>query len=530
MSGGGASPFSKHTFKVPPNTNRRTGPQETAVRKEYASAPPSVNSNLQVTNGTQIWTVPSTGKYQITARGAQGGSGSRRGSGGTGAVLEATFALNAGDTLHMLIGQEGRADRGTMVGGGGGTFVFTDYNKAGLLMVAGGGGGYGVGDNTSHQDNAHADPNGTAGKQGVGMKKTWVARNGSYTRSLDGKTSGGTNGAGGAAASSRGCGGGGWSGNGGGSSDGGGRNVKSGGHGYGGVGSGFQDGSFGGGGAVNMHTTYGACGGGGGYSGGGGAYSSNHDTVAAGGGGGSYLATDKTVSGDRIQRYGGKSGGNYGAGSVTVQFIPDTNASITSTARFDDQQMQDELNSISQNASADKVNTRLQKQKTKHAKADAALLQREFSQAGMKAGTDFAEVAHMTAELNASDAANRYISDELQQELNRINFLAQHAKNAVNAAQVQTLSLEYDIGRRRVMTRLVEYTLIASGALAAVVGMWYSGAVSAVPFYILAGIVAVLYTTVVMWAVANSTRRKKYHWSQWYWGNAGTKCAPKHPK
>jgi tripartite motif-containing protein 56 len=87
---------------------------------------------VTVRNGTQFWTVPCTGKYEIKTVGAAGGydiygSAAR----GRGAYMRGEFELNKGDVLKILVGQEGGINsRSQSSGGGGGTFV------ARLLLLA----------------------------------------------------------------------------------------------------------------------------------------------------------------------------------------------------------------------------------------------------------------------------------------------------------------------------------------------------------------------------------------------------------
>jgi hypothetical protein len=100
-----------------------------------------------VTRGIQIWTVPETGNYRITAAGAAGGNnipGNIRG--GFGALITTEVTLTRGDKLAIVVGQKG-ADRNTGPispffggSGGGGTFVYRE-NDILYYVVAGGGGG-----------------------------------------------------------------------------------------------------------------------------------------------------------------------------------------------------------------------------------------------------------------------------------------------------------------------------------------------------------------------------------------------------
>ena len=200
--------------------------------------------------------MPRAGYYRITAVGAKAEDGLRC-SGGRGAVISATFFLQAGDIVVVLSG--GRSHKQfSSTGGGGGSFVaLNEISQEKLLVVAGGGGGTrGLDDNDKDGCDASLETFGTDG------------RGREHGR-------GGVDGGPGEDANNfeRGC----W--------------------GFGGAGvlvnsttahsffdggAGGQCGGFGGGGGVSM---YGG-GGGGGYSGGGGG--------RGGGGGGSYVRRDGT--------------------------------------------------------------------------------------------------------------------------------------------------------------------------------------------------------------------------------------------
>ena len=94
-------------------------------------------------SGIQQWTVPYTGDYRIETIGAAGGYGLNSNNGqyrGRGARLRGNFRLSKGETIQILVGQEGSINlRGQSCGGGGGTFVVRGRNTP--LIIAGGGGG-----------------------------------------------------------------------------------------------------------------------------------------------------------------------------------------------------------------------------------------------------------------------------------------------------------------------------------------------------------------------------------------------------
>ena len=87
--------------------------------------------------------MPYTGDYRIEAIGAAGGYGLQSNNGryrGRGARMIGTFTLSKGETIRILIGQEGGINRvSNSAGGGGGTFVMRGSNTP--LIIAGGGGG-----------------------------------------------------------------------------------------------------------------------------------------------------------------------------------------------------------------------------------------------------------------------------------------------------------------------------------------------------------------------------------------------------
>jgi len=110
------------------------GPTPAQCNASYATSTTAVT----VVNGVQNWTVPHTGRYLITTRGAAGASATLNFVGGRGAQMRGEINLTAGQVLGIAVGQAGSATVGSNGGGGGGTFVV----RAGTpLLVAGGGGG-----------------------------------------------------------------------------------------------------------------------------------------------------------------------------------------------------------------------------------------------------------------------------------------------------------------------------------------------------------------------------------------------------
>ena len=96
------------------------------------------------TGSYETYTIPTTGTYDITAWGAQGGLGGFQNlGGGKGAEIGGAFTLTAGENLQILTGEAGGQDNPYSGGGGGASFVGlgSSYQNATALLVAGGGGG-----------------------------------------------------------------------------------------------------------------------------------------------------------------------------------------------------------------------------------------------------------------------------------------------------------------------------------------------------------------------------------------------------
>jgi hypothetical protein len=142
--------FSTHTF-----TNRNyTGWNGPLVNQNsYSGTGFYGNSSFftQVSGrqGFQLWTVPETATYTITATGARGGGntgGTERG--GAGAVTSARFSLTQSDKIIIIVGQNGVTSTHVYggAGGGGGSYVLKEGAHTGsaytsdIYMVAGGGG------------------------------------------------------------------------------------------------------------------------------------------------------------------------------------------------------------------------------------------------------------------------------------------------------------------------------------------------------------------------------------------------------
>ena len=260
-----------------------SGPTIAQARAGLSGTPtPSnwYNSYLSMTTqGHQVWTVPVTGTYQITAVGAKGGNGTGYArTGGYGTSMRGDFVLVAGTQVTIVCGQRG-ADNAQDGGGGGATFVVWTSNNAPLVVAGGGGGASASGFSGSGAIYANL---GTSGYS------TLVATGGSN----------GTGGQGVASASNGGGGGGGFLTNGTGS----------------GFGTAFLNGAIGG--SATVTGGFGGGGGGGGTlgAGGGGGYSGGAAMVWSydGAGGGSYNSGANQVN---------TSQGGTGDGTVTVTFL-----------------------------------------------------------------------------------------------------------------------------------------------------------------------------------------------------------------
>ena len=100
----------------------------------------------------QNYVIPTTGFYDVSALGAQGGGGyesvlaqARIPTGGLGGLVSGRFWLRGGTQVSIVVGERGGAEPdnqfGVIGGGGGGTFIFRNLDAP--LAIAGGGGGGG---------------------------------------------------------------------------------------------------------------------------------------------------------------------------------------------------------------------------------------------------------------------------------------------------------------------------------------------------------------------------------------------------
>ena len=107
--------------------------------------------NMNNNNGIQIWTVPATGLYNITIAGAAGGRASSD-SQGYGALIDLSYRLVKGDKYMLLIGQNGRLGRKTVLNSAEPqSTTFAGTNELRPTSSSGGGGTFFVkGDNIEY--------------------------------------------------------------------------------------------------------------------------------------------------------------------------------------------------------------------------------------------------------------------------------------------------------------------------------------------------------------------------------------------
>ena len=289
-------PFSA-TF-TPAGATGHIGPTQSDVDTAYASTLLK-DAVTVIDNGTQLWTVPFTGRWQITAAGGgfDGVSNQR------GAKIVGKFNLQGGEQLRIAVGHVATAIRH----GSGGTFV-AKYDR--IL----------TGTDTYALDSIKVVPLIIAGGAGGTLTANNVATSGQITEGGGNSSTlalGGTGGLGGAGAGFA-LGGAGFRGNGGGSDGAAPFNVAqsflNGAEGN--LVTGVvpnQPGSFGGGGTGRTTTNY-RFGGGGGYSGGAGAQTAV--STGWGGGGGSFITT--SFGGTLVTSV---AADNIGDGYVTVEYL-----------------------------------------------------------------------------------------------------------------------------------------------------------------------------------------------------------------
>jgi hypothetical protein len=144
--------FDSFTFNNASATGRY-GPSLSSLLSSYNTSTYTWLSDTNYfnsTDGIQLWTVPKTGTYRITAVGAIGGRARYANDiGGKGAIMQGDFNLTLNQKIKILVGQRGNTDFSYFYGGsgGGGTFVVNNTvgiaSTSDILVIAGGGGGHG---------------------------------------------------------------------------------------------------------------------------------------------------------------------------------------------------------------------------------------------------------------------------------------------------------------------------------------------------------------------------------------------------
>ncbi len=144
------------------------GPTQAQLNTAYTGTP--LAGQVTSNSGIQRWIVPTTGTYRVETWGAQGSNATAT-TGGLGAYMSGEFALTAGETLWVLVGQNAPNTPNRInlsSSGGGGTFVTkAPHNtNASILVIAGGGGG--TGNERPATSNATTAQNGQTGSAGAG--------------------------------------------------------------------------------------------------------------------------------------------------------------------------------------------------------------------------------------------------------------------------------------------------------------------------------------------------------------------------
>lgn len=126
----GLYPFNTFTFTSLGNTGR-FGP----TSNTYPSVPWTEASYWYIVKGTQYWTAPANGIYQVTVAGAMGEA--------SGRIIQGNMSFYEGQVLKLLVGQlpvSALTVDHVTTGGGGCSSVSTDTNVP-ILVGAGGDGG-----------------------------------------------------------------------------------------------------------------------------------------------------------------------------------------------------------------------------------------------------------------------------------------------------------------------------------------------------------------------------------------------------
>ena len=148
----------------------KNGPSQSDCNTSYSGT--SLEGDVTLSSGIQLWTVPTTATYTIEVWGAKGGYeggchsngvGSSNCHGANGARMKGEFNLTSGDILRIAVGQRGESYilSSTQGGGGGGSWAAGPgggYNGGPLVTSYGnltpGGSGGGSYNGGANQDNS----------------------------------------------------------------------------------------------------------------------------------------------------------------------------------------------------------------------------------------------------------------------------------------------------------------------------------------------------------------------------------------
>jgi hypothetical protein len=186
--------FDSFTFNNGSATGR-SGPSLSSLLSSYNTSTYTWLNNVNyfdTVEGIQIWTVPKTGTYRITAAGGVGGEGRYATDvGGKGAIMQGDFNLSFGQKIKILVGHRGSTFGSPFTdgNGGGGTFVVRNTvgtpSTSDILVIAGGGGGNREsGGNVAGNGNAKiSDPagGGATGGNGGAAGGGFLTDGGTYT-------------------------------------------------------------------------------------------------------------------------------------------------------------------------------------------------------------------------------------------------------------------------------------------------------------------------------------------------------------
>lgn len=167
-----------YTFTTAGATGRY-GPTQGQLNTAYAST--NLNGLVVSNSGIQTWTVPVSGPYRISARGACGGNMNSQ-EFGTGATMIGDVNLVAGEVLKIVVGQRGIDCPNVWegAGGGGGSFVVKNVGNIALVVAAGGSGGDGYGNYSTRQKPGGSSATGNANLAGVANSPLASAAGGGF--------------------------------------------------------------------------------------------------------------------------------------------------------------------------------------------------------------------------------------------------------------------------------------------------------------------------------------------------------------